>query len=107
MGNFHQFPECVLKLCEEYFAPEHENETSLVIINVVGRARAERILKSFNEDEDHDMTMLIKDYTSPHHKSNLAVKAKNYLLMMRFPDELPNILESLIGLPTWNPLARY
>lgn len=102
-----QISYCVLQLCDEYFLSNHL-EPSLVVVNVVGFTRAQIILKAFNEEPDHEMILLVKDYEKAHaDTSNLKIKAKNYVLMLVEPAELSTIIKRMKLLPSWNPLAKF
>jgi hypothetical protein len=107
MDELRRIPPCVLKLCERYFEPEHKNESSLVILNKASRGRTDKILQSFNEDVNHKLVMLIRNHKLDNYPSKIVLKAMNYLLMIKSPNDTHKIIESLSKLPTWNPLGRF
>lgn len=100
---------CVLRLCEKYFRSERSLSGSLAIINLVPLASVvqARILKSFNEDEDHKIGVLTKASKRPHRSSRLQEKAQNYLMLLQHYDDFGFTLRQVFQLPTWNPLAQF
>lgn len=99
--------DCALALCEKYFESRKTNEPSLVVMNVVGRTRAQKVLAAFNEQKAHEMILLVKDYNKTSYPSSLKLKAKNYFLMMRNFEDVEDIIKFMMALPTWNPLAKF
>lgn len=99
---------CVLKLCAKYFKPERVLKGSLVIINLVPNPSIvqARILSSLNEDESHNLAVMVKDSKKPHRSSRVQEKAQNYFMLLQHYDDLQATLTQLKNLPTWNPLAQ-
>ncbi|XP_058056145.1 uncharacterized protein LOC131207544 [Anopheles bellator] len=100
---------CVRRLCEKYFRSERAMRGSLAIINIKPDASAFQlsILKSFNEDVRHEMSVMVKDAHRKHwNASHVTEKAKNYLMLVGDSSELAAPIRQLRRLPTWNPLAQ-
>lgn len=99
-----------MKLCEKYFKSEKSAlKGSLVIINLIPNPTLFQllILKSLNEDERHDLGVMIKVANRFHHNaSHVTEKAKNYFMLLSNASELTDTIKQLKGLPTWNPLAQ-
>lgn len=109
-GNISNIAPCVLKLCEKYFKSEKSAlKGSLVIINLIPNPTLFQrlILQSLNEDERHELGVMIKDARKRHHNaSHVTEKAKNYFMLLSNSSELSTTIKQLKHLPTWNPLAQ-
>lgn len=67
----------------------------------------QRILKLLNEDENHQINLIIKDDSPPEEKKTGAEmrareKAKNYLILVTFPTEIVENIKKLQKHETWN-----
>jgi hypothetical protein len=71
----------------------------------------QRILQLLNEDEKHQINMIIKDDSPPADKSTgeprAREKAKNYLILVTFPTEIVENIKKLQRLETWNHEAKF
>lgn len=100
---------CILKLSEKYFVSKVKTQGSLVIVNIKPDASffQRNILNALNENEKHDLAVMIKDARVKHwNASHVTEKAKNYLMLLNDKSELKANIKQLHALPTWNPLAQ-
>lgn len=71
----------------------------------------QKILKLLNEEENHQINLIIKDDSPPQDKSNsekrAREKAKNYLILVTFPTEIVENIKKLQKLETWNHEAAF
>lgn len=100
---------CIFNLLEKYFRSKIRLKGSLIIFSFTpnGSQFQKTILKSFNEDINHEYSIMAKYALLPHfNASHVTDKAKNYFFMIEKSDEIPAILNQLRRLPTWNPFAK-
>ncbi|KAL7026419.1 hypothetical protein ACKWTF_013905 [Chironomus riparius] len=71
----------------------------------------QRILKLLNEDETHQVNMIIKDDSPPPDRTGAEPrareKAKNYLILVTFPTEIVENIKKLQKHETWNHEAKF
>lgn len=104
-----QFIPCILDLSEKYFRSNQKVKGSLIIINFTPNDSEFQkiILKRFNENEEHEYSLMAKYALLPHkNASHVTDKAKNYFFIIEKSNEISAILIQLRGLPTWNPFAK-
>lgn len=100
---------CILKLSEKYFKSLIRSQGSLVIVNIKPDASPfqRNILNALNENEKHDLAIMVKDSKKKHwNASHVTEKAKNYFMLLNDKSELAANIKQLHALPTWNPLAQ-
>jgi hypothetical protein len=69
----------------------------------------QKILKLLNEDESHQINLIIKDDSPPDEsrEPKASEKAKNYLILVTFPTEIVENIKKLQKLDTWNHEAQF
>jgi hypothetical protein len=100
---------CLIKLCGKYFKSKPVLAGSLVVLNLPPDPTLfqSKIVQALNEDELHEIGLMIKDAKKPHlDSSHIMEKAKNYLILIDDSSELEATIHQLQVLPSWNPLAQ-
>lgn len=68
----------------------------------------QRILQLLNEEDSHQVNLIIKDDSPPQENEPRArEKAKNYLILVTFPTEIVENIKKLQRLGTWNHEAQF
>lgn len=108
-NNNLQFIPCIFDLSEKYFRSKLNIKGSLIVINFTPNDSEflKIILKRFNEDKNHQYSIMAKYALLPHkNASHVTDKAKNYFFIIENSNEIPAIIIQLRRLPTWNPFAK-
>jgi hypothetical protein len=90
--------------------------TSTVFLNLLPNDETgsmiiqQKILSLLNEDEGHEINLIIKDDSPPQEKGaepRAREKAKNYLILVTFPTEIVENIKKLQKHETWNHEAKF
>lgn len=108
---------CVNQIIRKYLANDYMKNSSTVFLNLLPNDETgsmmvqQRILKLLNEDENHQINLIIKDDSPPIEKTGAEMrareKAKNYLILVTFPTEIVENIKKLQKHETWNHEAKF
>lgn len=109
MDQSNNYVTCIRLFCENYFRSDHAMKGSLVIMNVTPEPTPfqSKIIKSLNEDINHEFSVMIKDSLKRHlNASHVSEKAQNYFMFIVTSADVNSTVTQWKSLPTWNPLAQ-
>lgn len=105
---------CINRILRKYLKPDYLKDSSTIFLNLLPNDETgsmmiqQRILKLLNEDESHDVNLIIKDDSPPQeNEPRSREKAKNYLILVTFPTEIVENIKKLQKLNTWNHDAQF
>lgn len=108
---------CVNQIIRKYLAKDYMKNSSTVFLNLLPNDETgsmmvqQRILKLLNEDEKHQINLIIKDDSPPVENTGAEMrareKAKNYLILVTFPTEIVENIKKLQKHETWNHEAKF
>ncbi|CRK87864.1 CLUMA_CG001651, isoform A [Clunio marinus] len=105
---------CVNEILRKYLKPDYMKNSSTIFLNLLPNFETtsmmtqQRILKLLNEDETHQVNLIIKDDAPPQENEPKArEKAKNYLILVTFPTEIVENIKKLQKLSMWNHEAKF
>jgi uncharacterized protein YjaG (DUF416 family) len=107
---------CVNQIIRKYLRKDYSKNSSTVFLNLLPNDETgsmmvqQRILKLLNEDENHDVNLLVKDdypVKNAGGEPRAREKAKNYLILVTFPTEIVENIKKLQKLETWNHAASF
>lgn len=104
---------CVNQLVRKYLQHDYLKNSSTIFLNLLpddetsSMMTQQKILKLLNEDEFHQVNLIIKDDSTPINEPGAREKAKNYLILVTFPTEIVENIKKLQKLKTWNHEAKF
>ncbi|CRK87905.1 CLUMA_CG001692, isoform A [Clunio marinus] len=113
-GNRFDVSICVNQILRKYLKPDYMKNSSTIFLNLLPNGETssmmtqQRILKLLNEDENHQVNLIIKDDSPPQENEPRALeKAKNYLIIVTFPLDIVENIKKLQKLNSWNHEAKF
>lgn len=108
---------CVNQIIQKYLQKDYMKNSSTVFLNLLPNDETgsmmvqQRILNLLNENENHDINLIIKDDSPPVESTGAEMrareKAKNYLILVTFPTEIVENIKKLQKHETWNHEAKF
>ena len=108
---------CVNQIIQKYLQKDYMKNSSTVFLNLLPNDETgsmmvqQRILNLLNENENHEINLIIKDDSPPIENTGAEMrareKAKNYLILVTFPTEIVENIKKLQKHETWNHEAKF